>query len=76
MHGQLKSLQVVNIAKGEKRFRGKPLLDEKSLNQIKGINEMAYVMQEKNCEGLGVERRCQQTWRVGLVVASVTVNSG
>ena len=46
MHGELKSSQVVNIAEGEKRLRGKHLLDEISISKIKDMNEMAYVVQE------------------------------
>ena len=30
MHGELKGLQVVNVAEGEKKLRGKRLLDETS----------------------------------------------
>ena len=43
MYGELKSPQVTNIAEGEKRFRGKSLLDGISISKIKGMNEMAYV---------------------------------
>jgi len=46
VHGELNGLQVVNIAKGEKPFCRKCLLDEKSVSKVEGTNKMAYVMQE------------------------------
>jgi len=49
VHGELKSLQVVNIAEGEKRFRKRPL--EISISKTKGVKQMAYVMQEYICKG-------------------------
>ena len=54
MHGELKDLQVVNIAEGNKYFRGKRLLDERSISKIEGMDKMAYVM---NCELRAVESR-------------------
>ena len=36
----------VDTAKGEKHFRGKRLLDERSISKIEGMNKMAYVMQK------------------------------
>jgi len=44
VYGELKSPQVVNIAEGEKQFRGI------SISYIKGMKEMAYVMREWEVE--------------------------
>jgi len=46
VHGELNGLQVVNIAEGEKPFRRKRLLDEKSVSKVEGTNKVAYIMQE------------------------------
>jgi hypothetical protein len=61
----------VNIAQGEKRFRGKSLLDEKRISRINVMNEMGYATRMRD----GVAWRVEE-YIVIIAFWSEEVNGG
>jgi len=70
VHGESKSPQVVNIAEGEKRLRGKSLLDEINLSKIKGMNDS----ERDGIRRAGIE--LQGGWELTPMVLTTIVTRG